>query len=406
MDIIYHHRTRCQGAEGVHIRGVQKSLEKYGFNIIDISIIKANDIDMGEVDLNNKKWISFICDILPNVFFKIFELLYPVLASLSGLYAIIKTKQKKEEIYFVYDRYAYFCFAMPLLCRICGIPLVLEVNTTCLDKDVRKIKFRPIAKCIEKFCMSSATVVVVVSNYLKEKIHDKYEIKNEQIVVTPNAVNPEEFHIEDQVYTRSVKLKNLSSFCRGRTIIGFVGVFVPWHGLDFLLDIFSKLSKKYNKNENTLGLLLVGDGPVRSCITDKVEKDDSLKDQVLFTGMIHHSLVKYYINLFDIAIMPDSNHFGSPMKIFEYMIMGKAVVAPNYSPIQEVITHRVNGTIFKKKDFADCYNKLSSLIENSTLRKELGNNAKKIALNNYTWDANVNKIVSALREYLSATQQK
>lgn len=403
MNVIYHHRTRCQGAEGVHIRGIQKALRQSGFNVYDISMVKADD-DVGEKskseemrDSLKRKLFSLICDIFPNIIFKCFELFYSIRAIIFGWIAINKITRNNQFVDVVYDRYAYFCFAMPFICKMRKIPLILEVNTTCLDSDVRGMKLRFVAKYIEKYCFNNATLIVVVSNYLKCKIHQHYVIDPKRIIVTPNAVDPEMFCLEIRQQNPQGFLKKAVAFSENKLVIGFVGVFVPWHGIELLIDVFKELVHHFAE-EIEVGLLLVGDGPVRREVEDKIESDPSLRDRVLITGMVAHDFVKYYIDLFDIAIMPDSNPFGSPMKVFEYMIMGKPIVVPSYSPIEEVITHNVNGLVFKKRDNSDCFEKLLSLVLSQKLRRKLGGEAKRIAETRYTWQANINKIIIRLKE--------
>ena len=55
----------------------------------------------------------------------------------------------------------------------------------------------------------------------------------------------------------------------------------------------------------------------------------------MITGLVRHAAVGQWIRQMDIAVLPDSNDYGSPMKIFEYMAAAKAIVAPDYGPVEE-----------------------------------------------------------------------
>lgn len=394
--IIYHHRTRATGAEGVHIRGVISGFVAKGYFVEDISFVKSDCKKYCyEQKVNLKKTIyDFLSDRLPNKIFKILELLYPLRAYIVLTMAMARLKNKNLVPEFIYDRYAYFSFGMALFSDKNKIPLILEVNTTCLDHDIREIKFRRIAEKIEKYCFFNADLIVVVSHYLKQKIVDSYGINEEKILVTPNAVNPKHFVLNSVAGDKPVGLEDARSFARGRIIVGFVGVFVPWHGLDLLVDAFERLVNEIGESKD-LGLILVGDGPARPLVEDLLVKK-KISNKVIITGMVDHSEIKYLIDLFDIAVMPDSNPFGSPMKIFEYMVMGKTILAPDYSPIEEIIIDGNNGIVFHKKDTVDLLMNLKKLINNPSLCKALGAKAKIDALEHHTWEKNAAKILKKL----------
>lgn len=406
MKILYHHRTMADGAEGVHIRGIQNALLNRGYELVDISLVLANSAAKNtkfkkkHFSIKHKIY-DFITSFFPNFLFKILEIIYNSYAMWSGQRAILNLLKEKSKPYFIYERYAYFGFALALLSRFYKIPLVLEVNTTCLDYDVRQIRFRWLARKIENYVFSKATVIIVVSNYLKNKIFNEYNVFENRIVVTPNAIDPDEFNVyPTNLASHNYALSKVTEFADNRVIVGFVGVFVPWHGLEFLIDVFSELIHRIKVRE-PIGLLLVGDGPIRKKIDTKI-KNKLLNDYVFITGKIPHNQVKYYINLFDIAIMPDSNPFGSPIKIFEYMIMEKPIVAPIYDPITEVLIHEKTALLFKPCNKEECLEQLCSLTDNPQLRKDLGGRAKKVVLNKHTWDKNMDIILTKLRMSVEA----
>mgnify|MGYP001035979736 CR=1 FL=1 len=396
--IIYHHRTRAKGAEGVHIRGVQNAFVDLGYKIVDISLIKANSVKKSSnssivFSCIKEKVSNLVTSFLPNVVFKILEILYNIYPFGAAQLKLIKFLGKKEKPEFIYERYAYFGFALAFLSKIYKIPLILEVNTTCLDYDVRPIRFRWFAKRIENFIFKQAKLITVVSSYLKKRICNEYGIRDRRVLITPNAIDPREFVLRDSSPSDKKLFYAVKKFVKDKFTIGFVGIFVPWHGLDFLLDVFSEL---YSTPINdSLGLLLVGDGPVRKDIEEKIRKK-SLQKNVFITGVIPHEEIKYFINLFDIAIMPDSNPFGSPIKIFEYMVMGKPIVAPAYTPIIEVLSHRKTGLLFSPKDKSECLKELHLFMRDSQFREILGKRAKHAVLTNYTWKKNVESILSSL----------
>ena len=76
-----------------------------------------------------------------------------------------------------------------------------------------------------------------------------------------------------------------------------------------------------------LHLLIVGDGPIR-CILEKTVANNGLSGKVTITGRQLHEMVRFFMAAMDIAVSPLSTFYASPMKIIEYMAMGKALWPP------------------------------------------------------------------------------
>jgi glycosyltransferase involved in cell wall biosynthesis len=170
-----------------------------------------------------------------------------------------------------------------------------------------------------------------------------------------------------------------------------VGLFVPWHGLLFLLDVFEKLVERYE----SLHLVLVGDGPERAVVEQNVRARE-LSGKVTLTGYVAHDSVPDFVSAFDAAVMPDSNEHGSPMKIFEYMGMAIPVVAPSYAPIQEVLRDGENALLFEPRDAGGLYRALERLIKDERFRDRLGEAARRDVLAGHTWHHNAVKLQETL----------
>jgi glycosyltransferase involved in cell wall biosynthesis len=101
-------------------------------------------------------------------------------------------------------------------------------------------------------------------------------------------------------------------------VCGFIGAFLPWHGInDFIVEILKvELPDK-------LKFLMVGDGPefeaARALVTEA-----SQTQRYVFTGRVSHLAVAQVLNAMDIGILPNSNEYGSPVKLFESMATKQA----------------------------------------------------------------------------------
>jgi glycosyltransferase involved in cell wall biosynthesis len=175
-------------------------------------------------------------------------------------------------------------------------------------------------------------------------------------------------------------------------VIGFVGWFDRWDRLDRFVELAARLVGTHPD----LRILLVGDGPVREGIEQDIRRK-GLKDYFLFTGPVQRREVPHYIDAMDICVLPDSNVFGSPMVLFEFMALAKAVVAPDVPPIRDVLSHLRSGLIVRCGCLDSLEQAVRSLLDNPDLRRRLGREAQRAVMQEHTWEASGRKIVDFLK---------
>jgi glycosyltransferase involved in cell wall biosynthesis len=95
----------------------------------------------------------------------------------------------------------------------------------------------------------------------------------------------------------------------------------------------------------------------------------------------------------DICVLPDSNAFGSPIALFEFMAMGKPCVVPDLGPMHDVIDDAVTGIMFPHSDWEALKKALLRIVEDSGLRIQIGSQAKRIVFKRHTWAANARSVV-------------
>ena len=144
--------------------------------------------------------------------------------------------------------------------------------------------------------------------------------------------------------------------------------------------------------------MLVGNGPLYNEISESVKKSN-LTDRVLLVGRISHRDIPEYVSLFDVAVMPHSNDYGSPMKILEYMAMGKAVIAPRLGPLEDIIKDGINGLLFEPKDNEDFQKKLVQVLSDERFQKSLGFAARQAIIDKFNWDSNASKIIAFYEKF-------
>jgi glycosyltransferase involved in cell wall biosynthesis len=177
----------------------------------------------------------------------------------------------------------------------------------------------------------------------------------------------------------------------GYVVIGFVGWFVHWHRLDRLLIAMAHLGQQ----RPNLRLVLVGEGPLEPELRMLASKL-GIGERVVFAGPAPHNEIPSRIAAFDVAVVPHSNAYRSPIKLFEYMAQARAVVAPDTEPIASVVSHGENGLLFNPDEESALEQCLEQALTSADLRTALGESARRAVLERHTWEANAARLLRAL----------
>ena len=386
MDVLYHHRTRGKGAEGAHIKGIVTAFRKLGHNVTLSSIhnidpTKPENTNSATSPSSNKSIKHKILELtkfMPEFVFEILEVLYNCIA-LRQIKNEIKTKRPT----FIYERYSLFMFATVWYAKKHHIPMVLEVNDSALVERVRHLLFKKLACKIEQWIFQNVTGLVFISGYFQELAAKNYP-NIAPSVISPNAADTDVFNPDK--YNSTDAKANFG--LEGKTVCGFAGAFHHWHGIDwFVEEVIDEL-----KNHPTLVLFLVGDGPRHQYIAE-LAKANNLTKQIVMPGRIDHHEIPMAIAAMDFGIIPDSNDYGSPMKLFEFMAMGKGMVVPDFTPITEVVTDNRNSWLFERKNKQDCVKRFLEVALNPEQFKKVGQNAIEYIENHRQWRHNVEQII-------------
>lgn len=257
-----------------------------------------------------------------------------------------------------------------------GIFHVLEMNAPYPEEKVQmegKGLFHHKAIAAEREQCLKTNLLLVVSSALKHYFIERTGIPENKVHITPNAVNPSYLsNILDKETARSP-----FHWDKNDLVFGFVGSIFPYHGVDKLIEAFALLECANKK------LLIVGGGELLPQYKQRVE-DLGISNQVEFTGAVPHQRVYQLISAMDIAMMADSNWYGSPVKIFEYGALGKAVIAPNTEPVLDVMINMQDG-ILCNNNIADILSAMSQLQEDEMLRAQLAVSWQEKVLKYHNW---------------------
>ena len=294
----------------------------------------------------------------------------------------------------LYQRHGRFVVAGAVLSRLLRIPLVLEYNGSedWIAKHWDPTRFAPWLRLCEKVSIRSASLIVVVSNPLKQELME-IGVPEERILVNPNAVDPEWFHPQ----CGGAKLREDLGLRSGDIVVCFVGTFSYWHGVGVLEQAIRSLLENTPK-DSPLKFLLVGDGLLAPQFRGALDPY-TRQGRVIFTGAIPHRSVRTYLDAADILVsphipMPDgSPFFGSPTKLFEYMAMGKAIAASALDQIAIVLEHGRTALLVRPGDSSELVGAILRLADDAQLRTDLGCNARQTALARHTWRQNARRVL-------------
>jgi len=386
MTILYHFRTQGTGAEGVHIAGIATAFERLGHRVVFSSPTGADPrATAGANPFAERKRRGLLARLAakaPALIFELLEIAYNAVA-----YTRNRAILTREKCGLIYERHAFFLCATALLAHRRGIPLVVEVNELAGDERVRADPWLlPLARFADRLTFERASLIVVVSPHLQRRIAG-LGIAPEKIVVLSNAVSAES--LDAPADGEPIRARHR---CADAVVIGFVGWFVAWHRLDELVSQFASLAA----SDIHLRLILVGDGPLRAALAAQATAL-GIADRVIFTGPVPHSAIPAHLAAMDICVVPHSNEYRSPIKLFEGMARGRATVAPHTEPIAQIITDGVNGLLFDPQTPLSLRDALQRLISNPALRTQLGIAARETIREKHTWDRNAEAVLRHIK---------
>jgi glycosyltransferase involved in cell wall biosynthesis len=270
-------------------------------------------------------------------------------------------------------------------CRQMAIPYVLTVEADpFLENQVKGTPLRGIRAFVAarraRLAYRLADRIVTVSNAARKHLVAAWDLRPEKIEVLPNGVDADLFRpqAERQQLRRELGLT-------GAPIVAFVGGFQMWHGLDRLVESFCHVLQAAPQAR----LLLVGDGPARPAVERQVA-ELGLDTAVTITGFVPQAQVPQWLAAADIAVLPYPELPGelwfSPLKLYEYMAAGKAIVASRAGQIAEILEDGHSGILVTPGDVAALSQTLLRLIADPALQRRLGRNARQQAVANHSWE--------------------
>jgi len=265
-----------------------------------------------------------------------------------------------------------------------GIPVVYEIRAFWEDAAVDhgtykegSAKYR-LTKWLETQVCKKVNQVGILCNSLKWDLVDR-GIAEEKITPIFNGVNPDDFK-PCPVDTEFQQAWGL----QGRKVIGFIGSFYRYEGLDLLVRAFAKIAEF----EPDVILLLVGGGEMEGELQTLIGKFD-LTSRVVMPGRIPHERVPGVYAMIDILAYPRYSmrltELVTPLKPMEAMAMGKVLVASDVGGHKELIKDGETGVLFSAGDENGLATALKELLSNEKKCFSIQEKGLNWVRENQTW---------------------
>ena len=367
MRILYSHRIQSRDGQSVHVEELVAALRQAGHEVLVVGPRFYQESGFG----GESRVVAMLRRLLPGCLGELAELGYNVPA-----YMKLRRAWRGFRPDLIYERYNLYYLAGALLAWRHGVLFYLEVNSPLADERGRfsGLRLRRLAHALERRTWRSADRVLAVTGVLKEMIVAE-GTPVERVRVVPNGVVLDRY----PPTSRGTAAPPL--------VLGFVGFVRAWHGLDEIVRAIAEFGEHY-----PVTLTVVGDGPARSEL-QQLAADLGIAGRIQFTGLVEHEVVPRLVSGFDIALQPKAVAYASPLKIFDYMAAGCAIVAPDQPNIREILVHERTALLFDPATPGALWQAISRLIEDRELRLRLGAKARaELNCQNWTWQGNADRI--------------
>lgn len=375
MRILFHHRIRSKDGQFVHLEELTRALARQGHEVL---IVGPQAVTEGEFGAN-AGMVDVLKRLLPAALYELLELTYAVPAYLRLAAAI---RRFRPDV--IYERYQLYFPTGIWAKRRHQLPLILEVNAPLFEERAKfsTIALPRLAAWSERFVWTAADHVLPVTEVLADKVR-AVGVPDARISVIPNGIDFERFRD-----LPAVEEAKAAAGLAGRTVLGFIGFIRDWHGLDRVVRYIAE------RADPALHLLMIGDGPERESLL-ALAKQLGVAAQVTATGIVPREQVGRWLRAFDVALQPDVTEYASPLKLFEYLYVGLAVLAPDTRNIREVLRDGENAVLFNPTARGDFQDALDRLVRDPQLRTRLAVAAHRtIVEHDMTWDGNARRVVA------------
>ncbi len=374
MKILYHHRTASRDGQSTHITEMIKALRAQGHSVTEC----APHVGVEDAGGGSAGWVGRLKSFLPRPLYELAELAYSWVA-----YRRLAAAIKQDRPDGIYERYNLYLLAGIWAKKRFGLPLILEVNAPMAveRREYGGLSWPRLADWAELHVWRHADMVLPVTQVLADLMVSK-GIDPARIQVVPNAINEEHFR-----HLPTTERAKGELGLQGRLVIGFTGFVREWDRLERVMTWVAARSSLHSVH-----LLVVGDGPARADI-EACATQLGAADRLSFTGVVPRERVPALSMAFDIALQTALVPYASPLCLFEYLALGRAIVAPDQANHHEILSHGVDAWLYDPEDAGGIEKALDVLCVDVELRQRIAAAAPDvIRRGQLTWRQHATKV--------------
>jgi glycosyltransferase involved in cell wall biosynthesis len=379
MKILFHHRIASTDGQFVHLSELTAALRKLGHDVRVVGPKIGTSGALGETN----KLISRLKKAVPSALYEVLEFAYSAIATARLFKAAYKFSPDC-----IYERYNLHLHAGRFVAKRLKVPFLLEVNAPLTEerKVYGNLTLEKFATWSDRIIWNSADVTLPVTNVLADYLRNA-GVPEKKIHVIHNGADLSQYEKQTRGDCRNRVLQGDTD----SVVFGFVGFIRSWHGLSKVVDFIE------SKPDLRIKAIFVGDGNEEKIALENQILKAGLSEKVHITGFVPRHEIPSYIGAFDVALQPASTLYSSPLKLFEYMAAGCAILAPATANIKEVLSHGSTGLLFDPENTSDMIRCFERLCTDEELRIMMGRRTKELCENfPYTWLNNAATVVSII----------
>src|SRR5271165_5288426 len=376
MRILFHHRIASRDGQAVHIEELITALQRQGHETILVGPPSLMRTGFG----GSNPLVNRIKQSIPQTLYELLEIAYNAKAFLRLRAAV---QAHRPDV--IYERFSLFLFAGIWVRRLYGLPMLLEVNSPLYEERAEHdgLHLHRLGRWAQRVLWNRVDHVLPVTGVLARTVAE-YGVAPSRITVIPNGINPERFGEVPGAAAAKAALG-----LPPRLVLGFTGFIRGWNAVHRLIDFVASHQARFDPH-----ILVVGDGPARESLHEHA-RAQGIADRLTISGIVARDDVARCIAAFDIAVLPGLTPYSSPLKLFEYMQLARAVVAPDTENIREVLTDGQDALLFDTARAGSLEAALERLCGDPAPRVRLGDNARQtVAAKSLTWDRNAERVVA------------
>ncbi len=235
--------------------------------------------------------------------------------------------------------------------------------------------------------------VFPVSSLLRESM-ELFGVPSEKVIVNPNGVDVSRF--DPRLLSRKQILRERYGIPDSTFVIGYVGGMEKFRYLPDLVEAFAILLDKVNLGN--VFLFMVGDGEQAPQVKSKLLALCDEKNY-LQLGWQSHEDVPNIMATFDLAVMPYTQDYCSPLKLFEYMAMGLPTLGPDTDSVRELFEDGEHLWLVDQspENHQQLANQIHALMKDQDNMAAVAKQGSDYVRQHFTWEANAKRVVDALK---------